>query len=366
MIRENTTLMREIIEKMDYMARVMDAEHKVIYMNEKMRTLFSHTLGHICYNLLGKSEKCDHCVTSGSKETGKTDTKDVLIGDRYYEVMSSPVSINGGENYSIELLHDITDQKKIQDELLKQYEKLKLDLEFAKQIQYSTLPIDGDYWDSIKINAIYQPSEDLGGDLFDIVKIDKEKTLLYIADVSGHGVKSSLLTIFLRQLIRGRTYESTVDLKEILDTLIKSYNDLKINEEQYLSVLFCCYDKTKKELVLLNAGHNCLPMIVTKNGHMKEVIVRGMPICNLIQNPNHEEVVIKVESGDRILLFTDGITEAYNDRGIPFGSEGITRIVKENLQLDGKALAKKIVEGVNDYTGTLPIDDVAVIVAEIL
>lgn len=366
-LRENTSLMREVIDKMDYMVRVMDAEHKVIYMNQKMRQEFGHTMGHICYDLLGRSEKCVHCVTSGSKETGEPDTKDVPIGDKYYKIMSSPVSIDDGQNYSIEILNDITDQKKTEDELLKHYEKLKGDIEFAKHIQNRALPMDGDYWNMLRINSVYLPSEDLGGDFFDIIKIDENKTLLYIADVSGHGVRSSLITIFLRELIRGRVLGAEVDLNELLTHLLKGYNDLGIGEEQYLSVIFCSYDKINKEITMLNAGHNCLPLVIAKSGEIKEIVVRGMPVCNLIRESNHEQVKIGIETGDRVLLYTDGITEAYNmDSKKPFGSEGISAIINKNLKLSGKELLNKVIEGVIEHSSVSPIDDMAILVAEII
>jgi Serine phosphatase RsbU, regulator of sigma subunit len=365
-IRENTTLMREIIEKMEYMVRVMDADHKVIYMNKKMRDEFGHTMGHICYDLLDQCEKCEHCVTIGSKQSGKPDMKNVPIGDKFYNIMSSPVNAQDGTNYSIEFLHDITDQKKTEDELMKHYEKLKADIEFAKHIQKCTLPIDGVYYDAVELNSVYQPSEDLGGDLFDMIKLDNRKSLIYISDVSGHGIKSSLLTIFLRQIVRGRTFESKPTLRRIVEVLLSSYLDLGIGDEQYLSVLFCCYDKENKEISFLNAGHNCLPILIHQNGEIEEIFVQGLPICKLVEKPNHEQVVVKVESGDRILLYTDGITETYNKTKVPYGTEGIIKTIKNNFGLDGKDLVRTILAEVQEYADTTQIDDIAIVVAKIL
>ena len=371
-IRANPTLMLDIIEKMDYMVRVMDADQKVIYMNRKMREEFGHSTGDVCYKLLGRDKKCAHCVTQESQETGMLEMKDVPINGKYYKIMSSPVSADDGSKYSIEMIQDITEQKMIEDQLMRNYAKLKADIEFAKEIQKRVLPIDGTYWDTIEFNSIYQPSEDLGGDLFDVIKLDNERTLIYIADVSGHGVKSSLLTIFLRQMVRGRTmiggraFESKPTLKRIVDVLLRSYAELAVGDEQYLSVLFCGYNKERKELTFLNAGHNCLPIIIGKDGEVREVMVQGMPICKLTEKPDHDQVVVEVESGDRVLLYTDGITEAYNKCGVPYGFEGIVRTIKKNINLDGKALAKSILDEVALHTDATQIDDIAILVAKIL
>jgi sigma-B regulation protein RsbU (phosphoserine phosphatase) len=333
-IRENPSLMREVIEEMDYMVRVMDADHKVIYMNKKMREEFGHTLGHICFSLLGREDKCEHCVTSETLETGKPGMKNVPIGDRYYNVISSPVSIENGLKFSIELLSDITEQKKMEDELMKHYEKLKADIDFAKHIQNRALPIDGTYWGAMEFSSVYDPSEDLGGDLYDIIRMNDEESMIYIADVSGHGITSSLLTIFLRQMVRGRVGETKVDLKAILDLLQKSYNELGMDKEQYLTIMFCLYNKETKQVTFLNAGHNCLPIIIKNSGEIQEIEVKGMPVCNLARKSQHKEVTVQVETGDRIILYTDGITEACNEDKVPFETERMLRIVRDNLGLE--------------------------------
>ena len=188
-------------------------------MNKKMRDEFGHTLGHICYQLLGREDRCEHCVTRETKETGKPVMKDIPIGAKYYSVFSSPVDTEDGQNYSIELMHDITEQKKTKDELMRHYEKLKADIEFAKHIQKRALPIDGTYWNMMEISSVYHPSEDLGGDLFDVIKMNSKESLMYMADVSGHGITSSLLTIFLRQMVRGRAGEN-VDLNDLIETFV--------------------------------------------------------------------------------------------------------------------------------------------------
>ncbi len=365
-IGENPSLMREVIEEMDYMVRIMDADHKVIYMNRKMREEFGHTLGQVCYALLGLGEKCGHCVTKESRETGKHGIKNVLLGDRYYNVISSPVHIENGEEYSIELLSDITEQKKMEDELLRHYEKLKADIEFAKHIQVRALPIDGTYWNAVEISSLYDPCEDLGGDLFDVIKMNDRETLLYMADVSGHGITSSLLTIFLRQVVRGQAGEKEVKLKGLLDLLQKSYNEMGVDKEQYLTILFCLYHKEKKEVTFLNAGHNCMPVLIDQAGVVREIEVTGFPVCNLMKKSLHKEITVPVETGDRIALYTDGITEACNDDKKGYGTENVLQVFRNNASLGGKDLAKKVIGAATAFAGKPAADDMAIIIAKLL
>ncbi|MEG2198733.1 MAG: PP2C family protein-serine/threonine phosphatase [Anaerovorax sp.] len=366
-LKENLHLMGEVIEKMDYMVRVMDADRKVIYMNEKMRKAFGNTKGAFCFDLLGGQSRCENCITAGSRETGKPQEKDVSIGDQYFKLMSSPVSIDTQEKFSIELLHEITEQKKIEVELLKHYEKLKEDIAFAKQIQHRALPIDGEYWNCLRTTTLYIQSEDLGGDIFDIIKLGENRVLTYIADVSGHGIKSSLLTIFLRQVIRGSAKKENLDMKELLDDLLKNYTDLHTNMENYLTILCAIYDKSAGTVSFANAGHNCLPILVTKDGSIREVSVKGMPVCNLIETSEHEVVTVEANPGDRIILYTDGISESYSKVvKRQFGAEGIIEVIEEYKLLDNKQLASKIIQSAAAFAGIIPIDDMALVIAEVM
>lgn len=366
-IAEDTQLMREVVDKMDYMVRVLDDNNRVIYMNEKMRKEHPQVTGDHCYKLLGGEGRCAHCISVDAIKTGNSDTKEVEIGDKFFRVISSPVNADSGDRYAIELFQDITEQKQTENELMKQYKKLKEDIEFAKGIQKSALPIDGAYWNLMHINSSYRPSEDLGGDFFDLIQVNENQALLYIADVAGHGVRSSLVTIYIRELVRGRVSGGKIELSDLLDHLIKSYNQTYINEEQYFSILLCLYDKEKNTIKIMNAGHNCLPIIIGKNGEVKEIEVKGMPVCNLIQEANHMEACERLETGDRILLYTDGVTESCNIKSKgPLGAEGVINIITENINLDGEALLEQITEGITSCSNVTPIDDVALVLGKIL
>ncbi|WP_027399635.1 SpoIIE family protein phosphatase [Anaerovorax odorimutans] len=365
-IRKNAEFMHEVIDKMDYMVRVMDLEHRVVYMNKKMRDIFGHTIGNMCYEIFGNNERCQHCITTGAKYTGQPDSKDVEIEDRFYRVMSSPVNLGDDKSFSIELFQDITDQKKTELELLKHYKKLKDDIQFAKHIQTQALPKDGIYCNSFKIDSSYVQSEDLGGDLFDVVKLDDDRCFIYISDVSGHGIKSSLLTIFLRQVIRG-TKTDSIYIKDILNELIKNFNDLNVGYEQYLTILGGIYDKKLNRITFANAGHNCLPIFIKKGKDAEEIVVNGMPICSLINKSNHETVTLDLNKGDRIALYTDGISEIYNSSNDKeFGAEGIIKTINRNLNVEGNTLINKVMKMAINYSDRTPIDDMAILIMEIL
>jgi len=366
MIKNNGSLMYDVIEKMDSMVRVLDHHNNIIYMNQKMRRVFGEGTGKKCYEMLCKDGICEKCISKDCLKSGKSIIKNEIVGEKKYRVVASPVQMDSKENYSIEIFQDITEQSRIEAENLKHYNKLREDLKFARQVQSRTLPIDDVYWDSLSVASYYYPSEDLGGDIFDIVKINESKSLFYIADVSGHGIRSSLLTIFLRQIIRGLKAEAG-DLHLLLDEILENYNELNVKNEQYISILAGIYEKEKKEITFINAGHNCLPILLKKDGEINKITISGMPICGLLKKSNHETVKISVEKGDRILLYTDGITEAYNDEiKKSFNYEGLKCILNKYKGETGPALVKRIINSVIGFVGDHPRDDMAVLITEIL
>jgi sigma-B regulation protein RsbU (phosphoserine phosphatase) len=369
-IAKNHDLMYEVIENMKSMARVIDDQSNIVYMNRKMREEFGDNTGKKCYNLLCRDQKCLECISVPCDNTESDRSVDVCLGNKHYRIISSPAIVDVENNYAVEIFQDITDQKNLEEEFLRHYEKLKGDISFAKQIQRKALPEDGTYWGALRLYAAYAPSEELGGDLFDLVNIDDDNCIFYIADVSGHGVRSSLLTIFLRQVIRGMK-AAAIDPITLIEELIKSYNDLNLDKEQYISVLCGIYNRKTRGLIFVNAGHNCPPIVLenTENGEpiLTEIEVKGMPICSLLTRPNHEIRMLQMEKGDRILLYTDGILEACEPlKNMEFGIERLKQLLRKRGNKDGKQLVTSLIDEAKEYAGSSPTDDMAAVLLEVL
>lgn len=372
---KNNSLMYDVIEHMEYMVRIIDENGIMIYMNRKMREVFGDRTGQRCYALLSSGTKCADCVSERCRAGGTVQSKTETVGDRVYRVIASPVRMSRREKFSVEIFEDVTEQIKIQEENLKNYEKLKSDIEFAKQVQIRALPENGSHAGLLCVDSCYCPSEALGGDIFDVITVDENKSLFYIADVLGHGIRASLFTIFLRQVIRGLKEEAG-DLRAILNALLEHYRELHTDGEQYFSVLIGLYDRRESAVSFLNAGHNCLPLIVREDGRSEEVPVTGMPVCGLLRQTAHRIVTVPVKKHDKIFLYTDGITEVYNaDKKEYFGLEGLLRVIRRagqqkdrhtGRQEGDESLAARIVREAGRFSRRGNTDDMAVVIAEIL
>jgi sigma-B regulation protein RsbU (phosphoserine phosphatase) len=366
-LKDNDILMRNMIEHIEYLVRILDAEQHVIYMNKSMRERFDTVDGEICHQVFLRPDKCEPCVVVQSWNSGKPEVKDVFLDDRYYKLMSSPVLLASGEKYAIEMFYDVTEQKTLELELTRQYQKLTSELNLARNIQDSILPVDNVYWNTFRLSTLYLPAEVLGGDLFDIIKLNDRQTLLYIADVSGHGVRASMLTMFLREMVRGKLSDAVDGMQALMKSLLRGYADLDIDSEIYLSTLLCCYDKVRQELSIVNAGHNCFPLIVRRGGTVDEIAVKGLPISKLGNRFEYEEVKTPLLRGERLVLYTDGIIEEYGG-GDPeiFATEDVKEILRQGHGLDGKTLAKKIVNAAMRFPDAKAKDDRAIMIADVL
>jgi sigma-B regulation protein RsbU (phosphoserine phosphatase) len=245
--------------------------------------------------------------------------------------------------------------------------ELKRETSIAKDIQNSILPVNDEYLDIIGINAEYLPVGDLGGDVYDLVKLSDDEVLVYIADVAGHGIQASLLTIYLRENIRANANEALNSLGALMRKLLASYNALDIDAAMYIGLLLCKYNKKKKALSILNAGHNCYPLVIRRDGCVEEIPVRGMPISKFNDGNACELEDIGMRQGDRLLMFTDGLAEEHDfRRQEPFGSEGVRNVAEEYYHLPGRDLARKIVRKAEEFADEKAKDDRTVVIADIL
>lgn len=357
----NINILYDFIEELSSPICIINKNNIITYLNKTMIMKFG--------NLIGESADIIYGVDSKpySEMPKRRSTRKKYMGEGLYKITSYPVTVSD-EDYVVELFNDITEEMRIEAQLKNNYNKLIKDTKFAKSIQHSVLPIDDVYWNMIDLKSEYYTADELGGDMFDIVKLNDDELLLYMADVSGHGIKAALLTIFLREVVRGMC-DIALDhgLDEFLEELLKYYSELDIDSEMYFSLLLCKYNKSTQEMSISNAGHNCFPMILRKNGRIEEVPVKGMPITSIGISSGYDEEVIGIYPGDRVLLYTDGIIEEYSEsKGTEFGVIGLRNVVSDYFDLPGDQLLRKIVQEAEKHSKTKAKDDRTILVATVL
>ncbi len=322
-VSKDSRFIESIINGMYDWVRVLDRNDNILYINDAMsQALGNPPLGEKCYKLLGRSAPCEACISRMTVFHGHPHEKEEIINEKIYSVMSSPIKNEAGEVTAVvEVLRDVTLMKQLQKQLLLQNKRLQEDLDMAKKLQCSLLPKNLPE-DKLNFSFLYKPCESLGGDFLDIFPIDKDHVGVYIADVSGHGVSASMLTVFLRSAINKRTLSPAKALSE----LYKEFNSSSFDQDFYITVFYAIIDTEDKEIIYSNAGHNVSPIIFNTD-RFELLRVPGIPISNWLKEPSYQNRRLKFSTGDRLFLYTDGIVEIKNERDEQYGEERLLNIL---------------------------------------
>lgn len=298
----------DILDGMHDWVRVVDRNNSVIFMNRSMEEGMGieDLAGKKCYELMGQSAPCENCITGMAIAEGKTHKKEEVYNNRTYSVMSSPIVADDGSiNYAVEVLRDITKEKELETRILKQNLKLQQDLDMARKLQKQFLPRNIQF-PGVDFAYLYNPCDDLSGDMINIFQIDRDHIGLYIADVSGHGVSASMLTVFLISILRRKAYSPA----RALYRLFKQFNAGDFDKNSYITVFYAIYNTRTHLLSFSNAGHNCVPIISGADG-IRRLSQPGIPISNWLDMPHYNDATTYLNPGERLFLYTDGVTDQW-------------------------------------------------------
>jgi sigma-B regulation protein RsbU (phosphoserine phosphatase) len=347
---------------------ILTKERNIIYINDVMKATFGDLIGRnagILFSdgFIGSEKGYDEVVGAGRHNDGVVEIK---IADVDYMLIETDLALNGSDYLAV-MLEDISEKKNIENKARSHLRRYHTDVEMAGLIQKSILPENNNYWNLIQLNSVYIPAETLSGDAYDIIKLSDDEVLIYIADVSGHGIQASLLTMFISEKVRANAETAKEGLDILLAEILRGYKALGIDARVYMSVLCCKYSRSRGELSIANAGHNCYPLILRGNGRTEEVPVRGMPISAISEEDSFEEEIIGISPGDKLLLYTDGVIEEYNrTKKSVFGAEGVRRVAEANSNLGGAELAHTIITEAAKYAMVAAKDDRTLLVAEMV
>ena len=220
-----------------------------------------------------------------------------------------------------------------------QLESIKGDLAVAHEIQLAILPRIfppfPELAEKLEIAATMTAAKDVGGDFYDFFKIDDERIGFIIADVSGKGVPAAIFMAVSRTLIRATA------LRDVSPAECLTYSNKLLAKESvncmFVTVFYGIYNITTGEVIYCNAGHNP-PYIVKKNGEIKALPMPTQPIVGILEEYDFEEEKMKLEEGDALVLYTDGVTEAMNPAYEEFGEPRFEETLKKAASEDCQAI----------------------------
>ena len=315
--------------------------------------------------LTGRSEKID--LVAGM-EAGADD-----FLSKPFDRNELRVRLSAGERI-IRLERELASQNEV---LQSANERMKHDLEAAAQIQHDLLPKELPDTLTAKFAWHFEPCDELGGDILNVLPLDEGCFAMYLLDVSGHGVPAALLSVTLSRVLTTQDPRSSLLIaqnedgqtptvrapREVAERLNRQF-PMETQHGYYFTMAYAVLDTQTGVLRYTLAGHPP-PILVRRGTEPKEISGGGLAI-GLLDTAEFEDYSIQLEPGDRLLFYSDGITESTNGQKEMLEAEGFIRLIEKSRAQPLDESVTKCVNDLKRWTDSVPFaDDISLLVVEI-
>ncbi len=241
----------------------------------------------------------------------------------------------------------------------KRFHQLEQELEMAKEIQERLLPKESPTVPNFDIAGASYPAKNVGGDYFDFFELEKERWCIALGDVAGKGIPAALLMSHLQATMRNQAMSN----RNLVECISKTNNFLCRNtEDNKFVTLFCgILDPGARTYHYVNAGHN-YPYHVKATGEITPLKEGGL-VVGMLPDVPYEDDSIEMQPGDVVVIYSDGVTEANNEREDMFGEARLQTLLKEVRTKSAKEIVDDVYEAVKKHEASSePDDDITVVV----
>lgn len=232
-------------------------------------------------------------------------------------------------------------------------ERLQSEIEIAASIQRNLLPKEGPQFRGVSFSAHFEPTASIGGDYYDVFNIDKTRLAVAIGDVSGHGLSTGLVMAMVKAAITTLVEEGAEET-----SLFHRLNDLVYRSTErraFMTLAFTIFDLEKGTIRHTNAGH-LYPYLLREGQKPRGIEVPSLPLGVRSTISTHTAEV-DLQEGDAIVYLSDGIVEAQDEHGEPFGFDQLEALLSRSVDRSPSTIRDQILEAVARHCGTRPADD---------
>jgi sigma-B regulation protein RsbU (phosphoserine phosphatase) len=269
----------------------------------------------------------------------------------------------------------------------KQKQRLENELAIAQEVQEQLYPRHISQLASLEVFGFCRPARTVSGDYYDFLKLDSEKLLLAVGDISGKGISAALLMATIHSAVRAYSLEGIPILREAValgaglgsgtmlgarrqgaeispSNLLALLNHQLYEStpmEKYATLFLGVYDGEDRKFTYSNGGH-LPPIVLAEDGSLRR-LESGGTVVGLFDNCSYEESSVQLRRGEIFLAYSDGVTEPENDFG-EFGEERLIELVQENRDLPLARISEIVTAAVDDWIGANEQpDDVTLVLA---
>ncbi len=282
---------------------------------------------------------------------------------------------------SLEKARSLADQlNSVNDELSLRNIQVEKELYIARQLQQSLLPPacvspsedeEGPIFtkvhyqdEKVRISGIYLPCDALGGDLYDVLKFKDNAIGISITDVSGHGVPAGFITAIFKTSLYRLTHQLSTP-SEVMFHLNNELFDI-VKTGDYVTSIYMRLNLDNLELECSGAGHPYPFWYQAKEDAMERLQKNGTPLV-WVRDIDYPMDKVQLHAGDKVYLFTDGVSELRNPQGEMFGEARIESVLREGISQHAPYLTDHLITTLSDFTEGAPLeDDISMMLIEIL
>lgn len=273
----------------------------------------------------------------------------------------------------IELEQNLADRNR---ELVSANERMFRNLQAAATVQQAFLPAQDPKIEGVDFAWRFKPCDELAGDMLNILPLDNEHIGLYVLDVSGHGVRAALLSITLHRFLSRMPDPASVlkqriegSLRYLLIPPAEVAKQLNLRfpwdplTEQFFTILYGILNVQSGQFCYVSAGHPT-PIHVKNDAEPTILVGEGFPIG--VKDEDYKEHSVILKPGDRLFLYSDGITDAMNSKKQLFGVSRFIQAIDQTRSIPLNNSVSSLLESVEEWCGDAPLrDDISLLAAEL-
>ena len=326
-------------------------EHSLLAARQSIRNLDLRSIVCIPLRRFQMSERMD--ATSMLKR----DVIGVLYVDSHIITGAlSQTSITLLESLAFEATKSLESVRLMHEEREKQ--RLEQEINMARDVQVALLPTTFRQPDYFEVAAHSTPCRYVGGDFYDLLSLDDGRSVFSLGDVSGKGIAAALLASMAQGVMQAQ-FSGGLSLTEVITSLNRVI--VQKSASNRFITLFCAVLDKEGNFNFVNAGHNP-PILARADGSLELLSTKAL-VLGAFDFAQYKAHQVKLEPGDVVVIFTDGVTEAVNAANEMFSDERLEQLVKASVSLSAEQIKNRILEDVLAFTRGLPQGDDITLIA---